>query len=472
MKSKYKIIKNLTSLAFGHFLVFTAFDSLSNLQSTVNESGGVGVASQSVIYACFTISSFFLPTYLIKRFGCKKTLLISVFSVCPYVAANMYPIWGTLMPSAVLSGLAFGPLWAARSTYVNELSFQYSRFTKASISVINAWFFGIYSFFHENAEIWGNVLSYYVLKENNNGTEIAVPEETLLQCGVNFCGKSSEDVNPNLNPPSYNQWYTLTGIYLGFIVLAGFVIMFAVDPLEENSSEEDNKEGKQKTKLSASLLVATLKHMKDRDQLLLIPLSFYCGLADGFYNSDFTKSYIACAWGISRVGHVTICYGVVSAIMDCSSGFLVKWIRRVPVFLLAASSHLMMLVTLLLWRPHNDNYTLYFILSGVYGIGASVWWSQIIAFYGVIFKENEEPAFSNFYFWSSLGFSVAYAYSDSLCTNVKIYILIVLLVFAIVAYTIVEYNNSDKKREARRNLNTPKVEQLVHVKDTEVTLLP
>ncbi|KAG8182986.1 hypothetical protein JTE90_013435 [Oedothorax gibbosus] len=387
-RDKFRILKNLTALAFGHFLVFTAFDSLSNLQSTINQQEGVGVASQSVIYALFTISSFFLPTYLIRRFGCKKTLLVSVFSVCPYVAANLYPHWGTLIPSAVLSGLAFGPLWAARSTYVNELSFQYSVHTQASISVVSAWFFGMYSFFHENAEIWGNVISYNVLRGDDiNGTGVEVSEDTLLQCGANFCTRSEEVVNPNLQPPSDEKRYVLTLIYVCFVALAGFVLLFLMDPLEDEKKYENPSENKGNSGLSPDLLIATLKHMKKRDQLLLIPLSFYCGLADGFYNSDFTKSYIACAWGISQVGHVTICYGVVSAVMDCSTGFLVKYFTRIPVFILAATSHLVMFFTLLLWRPHSTNYSLYFILSGVYGIGASVWWSQII-----VFRKMEESA--------------------------------------------------------------------------------
>lgn len=288
-KEKFRILKNLTSLAFGHFLVFTAFDSLSNLQSTINQEDGVGIASQSVIYAFFTLSSFFLPTYLIRRFGCKKTLLVSIFSVCPYVAANLYPHWGTLIPSAVLSGLAFGPLWAARSTYVNELSFQYSAYTKASISVVNAWFFGMYSFFHENAEIWGNVISYNVLREDLNRTVAEIPDETLLQCGANFCSRSIEVVNPNLQPPSEEKRYVLTLIYVCFVALAGFVILFVMDPLDNEKNEENKAEDKVESGMSPNLLIATLKHMKKRDQLLLIPLSFYCGLADGFYNSDFTK---------------------------------------------------------------------------------------------------------------------------------------------------------------------------------------
>lgn len=73
------------------------------------------------------------------------------------------------------------------------------------------------------------------------------------------------------------------------------------------------------------------------------------------------------------------------------------------------------------------------------------------AFYGVIFKENEEAAFSNFYFWSSLGFSIAYAYSDILCTNTKIYILLALLLVSIAFYIKVELyftcKNSKRKLE-------------------------
>ncbi|XP_054718882.1 UNC93-like protein [Uloborus diversus] len=434
MNEKSKIIKNLVALAFGHFLVFTAFDSLSNLQSTVNQKGGLGIASQSVIYACFTISSFFLPTYFIKNFGCKKTLIISVFSICPYVAANMYPTWSTLIPSAVLSGLAFGPLWAARSTYVNDISFQYSGYTKASISVVNAWFFGLYSFFHENAEIWGNVISYTVLR-NHQDLDHFETNETSYFCGSDYCQSGVVIENPNLQPPSTEKWNTLTLIYLCFVLVAGIVVMFVLDPLQSDDSSKDESSDKG---FSADLLIATLKHMKNKNQLLLVPLSFYCGLADGFYNSDYTKSYVACEWGISQVGFVTTCYGVVSAVMDCSSGLLVKHLTRVPVFLIAAASHFSMFIVLLAVKPSTGNFSVFFALSGIYGIGASVWWSQITAFYGVIFKENEEAAFSNFYFWSSLGFSIAYAYSDSLCTYVKIYILLVLLIVAIVFYVTVE----------------------------------
>lgn len=87
------------------------------------------------------------------------------------------------------------------------------------------------------------------------------------------------------------------------------------------------------------------------------------------------------------------------------------------------------------------------------------------AFYGVIFKENEEAAFSNFYFWSSLGFSIAYAYSDILCTNTKIYILLALLLVSIAFYIKVELyftcKNSKRKLEVE-NINSNEEEIKFH----------
>lgn len=287
MTNKRSVLKNLFALAFGNFLLFTAFDALSNIQSTINGKGGVGIASQSVIYAFFTASSLFFPTYFIKKFGCKKTLILSVFSNIPYVAANLFPHWGTLIPSAILSGIAFGPLWAARCTYLNEISFSYSQITSASVHVTNAWFFGIYSFFHENAEIWGNAITYFVLKNPDGVTdEFALNVTSLAHCGSSFCGSSAEIENPNLLPPSTLQRYTLVIIFIAFVLLAGLVVMLVLDPLDKESGK--NKQ-KGKVHLSTDLLIATIKQMKNRNQLLLIPLSFYCGLADGFYNSDYTK---------------------------------------------------------------------------------------------------------------------------------------------------------------------------------------
>lgn len=70
---------------------------------------------------------------------------------------------------------------------------------------------------------------------------------------------------------------------------------------------------------------------------------------------------------------------------------------------------------------------------------------MFIAFYGYLFPTNQEAAFSNYRLWESLGFVVAFAYSNYLCVSAKLYILIVVLIIAISLYGVIEYMEYKKK---------------------------
>ena len=125
--TKRKIIKNLLIVCFGLVLLFIAYNGLSMLQSTLNQKQGIGVASQAIIYAGFCISALLLPKYTIKKLGCKHTLLLSMSFYIPYIAANFYFTWLTMIPSAILVGLSASLLWSSQSTYFNESSVIYSK---------------------------------------------------------------------------------------------------------------------------------------------------------------------------------------------------------------------------------------------------------------------------------------------------------------------------------------------------------
>ena len=51
--------------------------------------------------------------------------------------------------------------------------------------------------------------------------------------------------------------------------------------------EEERKEGKEKL-TGTQLLVATFRHMKKKNQMLIIPLTFWSGVEQGFFGADFT----------------------------------------------------------------------------------------------------------------------------------------------------------------------------------------
>lgn len=60
------------------------------------------------------------------------------------------------------------------------------------------------------------------------------------------------------------------------------------------------------------------------------------------------------------------------------------------------------------------------------------------AYYGIIFKGNEEAAFSNFRLLEAVGSVTAYVLSPMLCTGTKLVVLGVLMVVGMIGFTIVE----------------------------------
>lgn len=70
-----------------------------------------------------------------------------------------------------------------------------------------------------------------------------------------------------------------------------------------------------------------------------------------------------------------------------------------------------------------------------------------LALSGILFPGKEEASYSNFRLWESTGSVITYAYSPYLCTDVKLYLLLGLLLIGATGYTVVEYlqykNNSE-----------------------------
>ena len=101
---KKSIIKNLLIVSSAFLLLFTAFQSLSNLQSSLNKDEGLGLASLSVIYAALIVSCMFVPPLVINKLGCKWTIAASMVCYCTYTIANLYSSWYTLIPASLLLG--------------------------------------------------------------------------------------------------------------------------------------------------------------------------------------------------------------------------------------------------------------------------------------------------------------------------------------------------------------------------------
>ena len=58
-----------------------------------------------------------------------------------------------------------------------------------------------------------------------------------------------------------------------------------VDPLTRFVENEGEAVGK---KSGGELLISTFRHMLKKEQLLIIPITFWSGIEQGFFGADFT----------------------------------------------------------------------------------------------------------------------------------------------------------------------------------------
>ncbi|XP_036024596.1 protein unc-93 homolog A [Onychomys torridus] len=160
-----KNLRNILVVSCGFFLNFTAFGGLQNLQSSLYSEEGLGVATLSTIYCSMMLSSMFLSPLLIKKFGCKWTMVGSMCCYVTFSMANFYATWYTLIPTSIMLGLGAAPLWASQCTYITIVgNLQAKKEGKLSKDVVNQ-YFGIFFLVFQSSGVWGNLISSLVFSQ-------------------------------------------------------------------------------------------------------------------------------------------------------------------------------------------------------------------------------------------------------------------------------------------------------------------
>ncbi|KAM8953536.1 protein unc-93 homolog A-like [Pelodytes ibericus] len=437
-------MKNILVLSFGILLLYTAYMGLQTLQSSLNKIEGLGVASLSVMYVTLSISSLLLPPLLIKKIGCKWTIVASMFCFITYSLCNFYPSWPTLIISSVLVGIGGGPLWASKSTYITIIGNKYAEMCGKSAKDLVNQYFGIFFFICQTCRVWGNLISSLIFNLTPAAGSLEAANQTI--CGADDCPVVTAQSGNSTDGPSKTVIYILLGSYTACGVLAVLMIILFLDKTQVD--QEKNKDAE--TSFCATLLSA-LKHLRDKRQCLLIPLTMFSGFEQGFIASDFTKSYVTCILGLKYVGFVIICFGVTNSICAAIFGKLAQYTGRIPLFLLGAAINIGCIIGFLVWKPSTDNFAIFFVMSALWGIADAVWQTLLSSLYGVLFEKNKEAAFANFSLWESLGFAIAFGYSSFLCVYVKLYILMCVIVIGIILYGAVEFIEHRNSRTDTNN---------------------
>ncbi|KAG8182978.1 hypothetical protein JTE90_013427 [Oedothorax gibbosus] len=281
---KKRILKNLFILCSGFFIFFLGFTSLGNLQTTMNVANNLGLESQALLFAVSMVSSLFLPELMIRTVGCKRTVVIMIFASVPFLASNFKPVANVILPTSFLMGLAIGPLYTAGAFYTNEMALRYLRVstTPETLESVLARFCGLLSFFMENTQIWGNLVSYYIITPGM----APLKNSTASHCGIDFRLDDGNSSNPNLQPPTDDQRYILVSVYVLVAVIAAVLVGLFLDKLENDVKPI---EGESKCSFIVSRLLGALRHASRLDQIVLLPITVFCGMEIGFYTADFTR---------------------------------------------------------------------------------------------------------------------------------------------------------------------------------------
>lgn len=203
-KKSWKYRKNLLLLCISFILTFSAFRAIQNLQTSLNSKDKLGLISVSCIHGTMLFSGVFVPS-VINKLRAKASLALGMFFYLTWIAANFYPRFYTLIPTAVLAGFGQGILWTGEISYILKLAFDSSKWSMPLDSEHEVFrFHGIFVACFQTTHMWGNLISSLILnsdsKDESMGNYTMLLLESLgpVQCGVLHHCEETADMLANI----------------------------------------------------------------------------------------------------------------------------------------------------------------------------------------------------------------------------------------------------------------------------------
>lgn len=318
--------RNVIALSISITLLFIAMGSVRNLQSSLNQEGGVGIISMAVSFVGYMLGSIFSSS-IVQNFQPRRCIIISLIPNLIYVAANIYPTLWLMTAVSLIQGISLAVIWNAMSTYITFLSRGCALKKSEDFEKVSSNFFGIFCLIYQSYHIIGNLIASLVLMPGSqaatstfvnttvhNFTAITNHQEDRLFesdglvpvmfetdsaskinysgtpmdashlhfCGAEFCnhfemGGSGVSVSDSTK-------YMLFGIYMGCIVVSIAIAAFLLEPLNQCLFFSTSSLG-QKMKLQ---LISLAKFSVDVLFLLLLPILMYSIMQFGFISGEVT----------------------------------------------------------------------------------------------------------------------------------------------------------------------------------------
>uniref|UniRef100_A0A8D8FB60 UNC93-like protein MFSD11 n=1 Tax=Culex pipiens TaxID=7175 RepID=A0A8D8FB60_CULPI len=412
-------------LGLGFMLLFTAFQTMANIEQTVINSiktddptfTGDGYTSLAVIYALLSISNWITPSVLSKT-GPKIAMLLGALTYCFFIVTFLWPQTFLLYLASGILGCGAALIWTGQGMYLSKCS------DETTISRNS----GIFWALLQMSMFCGNLLVFFL-----------------------FQGKTHIDESTR----------TLIFSILGGVAVIGIVFLLTLkntSTFNVSADEDGIPEIKQSPKQA---FVGAMRLFMTKKMLLLSVSFVYTGLALSFFSGVYGASIgFTNAIGSSAkqlVGLNGVFLGVGEVLGGVAFGLLgkrsAKW-GRDPIVITGFIIHIISYFLVFMNLPDvavfgDTDEVAYFnppipsvamLCSFLLGLGDACFNTQIYSMLGGVFAKNSAEAFSIFKFSQSVATALSFVYSTHFGLRVQLVILLVSGILGTMSFCLVEWS--------------------------------
>ncbi|XP_076243264.1 UNC93-like protein MFSD11 [Calliopsis andreniformis] len=438
---------NVMILSWGFMLVFTAFQTMGNIEKTVLQSirmedpnfTGEAYTSLAIIYAVFATCNWLAPSY-ISMTGPRAAIFTGACCYVFFIGSFLWPQNALLYSASCLLGLGAALIWTGHGQYLTENS-------DSSTMSRNA---GLFWSIFQTSMFIGNLFVYFMFTE------------------------------PTINASKRRIVFSvLTGL-----ALAGTCVLAALRKLSQGLSlgeaegvSSADKELQMPEPTTEKPLQAAWHAFIDAfslffsKKMLLLSLTFvYTGLVLTFYSGVYSSSIgFTKAIGDSRksfVGLSGIFIGIGEVVGGALFGIFASKVSRIcgvwSVTITGFFVHLFAFATIFVNLPSdspfkdtdnvgfiNPSPVLAMAGSLALGFGDACFNTQVYSLLGLLYVKKSAPAFALFKFCQSVAAAVSFAYSSVVNLYIHLLILTIAIIIGTISFCYVEYSTRKSKN------NTP-----------------
>lgn len=280
--------RNVYGLSLSLFCLFSAFQSVQNLQSSVNSRGGLGVISLSLLYAAFVLSGI-VTTSIVRVLGTKYAIMGGMACHLFYIVCNYHATWYSLIPASFLIGFASGPFWAATSAHITQVAVKLAPIVRERQDFLISQFTGVIFLFSQVSHLPGNLASSLILLHASDSTN-GSSSSSVIAATMDECRNST--ISSSYGQIKDTYWYILVSVFVLFDVIAIIILALLVDRLP--SSEPFCSSRAKCRRFIFEPSVSTIKMFLEW-RLIFLGFMFVCsGLVQSFAYGVFAKVRHVC----------------------------------------------------------------------------------------------------------------------------------------------------------------------------------